>query len=73
MNRDKIKSYLHENQCSCVLINDGQVIMTSAEKGVTPLYKFIKEGNKLPNRCIKMGDKIIGSISWSVIHIHKSS
>lgn len=60
MNRKEIKSYLQEKQCNCVLIDDGQVIMTSFEKGILPLYNFIKNGNEIPSGCIEMGDKIIG-------------
>ncbi len=58
-----IKKLLNENQYSCVLLKDGNIIMTSFEKGIAPLYNYIKSYNQLTGGYIHLGDKIIGRAS----------
>lgn len=60
MTRDSLKQYLIENEYSCVLLKDEEILMTSFEKGVKPLWQFITECDTLPQGKLEMGDKIIG-------------
>lgn len=60
MKKEILKAYINKDNYSCVLINNDKVLMTSFEKGVAPLYNFIREENRVPEGKIEMGDKIIG-------------
>lgn len=50
---------LMEGQFSCVLVKDGEVLMTSKDRGIRPIIKMLMEDqNSLKDRVL--ADKIIG-------------
>lgn len=54
-----IKALLEEYKYSCILMSKEKTVMTSFDKGVSPIYKYIKENGVSPIPLI-MGDKIVG-------------
>ncbi|MEW8994266.1 DUF1893 domain-containing protein [Clostridium sp.] len=57
--KTRIKTLLEEYKYSCILMNKEKTVMTSFDKGVNPIYKYIKENGVSPIPLI-MGDKIVG-------------
>lgn len=57
--KTRIKALLEEYKYSCILMSKEKTVMTSFDKGVSPIYKYIKENGVSPIPLI-MGDKIVG-------------
>jgi len=56
---DRAKIELEEKDYSLVFVKDGEVILTSYEKGVKELYKIIK-GDYEKYRSSSVADKVVG-------------
>lgn len=73
MTKEALKAYLSDHEYSCVLLKDGQVWMTSFEKGITPLYQFIKTQEELPQGKLEIGDKMIGrAVAFLALYLNVS-
>jgi hypothetical protein len=59
--KNSIKTLLEEYKYSCILMDNEKTVMTSFDKGVNPVYKYIKKNGVSPVPLI-MGDKIVGKV-----------
>lgn len=70
MEREELGQYLDNNKCSCAICKDGNIILTSFDKGVAPLYKFIKANGVFTQGKIEIGDKIVGrAVAFLAIYL----
>ncbi|MGL4736519.1 MAG: DUF1893 domain-containing protein [Cellulosilyticaceae bacterium] len=60
MTRQELKAYRDQHDYSCVVLQDGDVLLTSREKGITPLYGFLESLEVYPKGKLELADKIIG-------------
>ncbi|MEG0318851.1 MAG: DUF1893 domain-containing protein [Niameybacter sp.] len=60
MTPKKLKQVLNEKEASCILFQEEQVLMTSYEKGVLPLWRFMTEQKSLPTGDLEVADKMVG-------------
>lgn len=66
---DSIKTLLEEYKYSCILIANEEIMMTSFDKGINPLYKYIKR-NGISSNPLIMGDKIVGkAVALLAVHV----
>lgn len=57
INPEKLKNLLEEGNYTCVL-SDGKEVISSTERGVKPLIKFIESGKSFKN--FSAADKVVG-------------
>ena len=70
MTNEQLKKALEEKEASCILFQDDEILMTSYEKGVLPLWRFIRENQVLPQGKLEVADKMVGrGVAYLLIHL----
>ena len=70
MSNKQLKQILEEKEASCILFQDDEILMTSYEKGVLPLWRFIRENQDLPKGKLEVADKMVGrGVAYLIIHL----
>lgn len=70
MMTEELKKLILENKHNCILVENDNIIMTSLEKGVAPLYNYIKDNKVLPSGEVKIADKIVGrAVAFLAIYL----
>lgn len=70
MTNEQLKQALEEKEASCILFQDDEILMTSYEKGVLPLWRFIRENQVLPQGKLEVADKMVGrGVAYLLIHL----
>lgn len=59
MKLEYVRETLQEGGYTCVLFYDGELVLASYEKGITPLYSYVLHRKEILNPLI-LGDKVIG-------------
>ncbi|MDA3732641.1 DUF1893 domain-containing protein [Niameybacter massiliensis] len=74
MTREALKTLLNEQEASCILFENGQMIMNSYEKGVLPLWRYITECESLPEGILEVADKMVGrAVAYLLIYLGVSN
>lgn len=73
MMKEELKNLVRQGNYNCILLEDDRVIMTSLEKGVAPLYNYIKENTEFPTGKVEIIDKIVGrAVAFLAVYLNVS-